>query len=242
MRTDILLIFLVIAILLLIGLSNYIYLYNLYVYYCSKDPLTHYLNLQKLRPDLHDDLVVNWKTIRDEVIAVGPHRFSTIRGDLFFPESVIPTTKWKKIYLWWYSKPPQYAWKLFPKTMAILKRHSCVKLAMFSLLEPGCKILPHCGPFRGCIRVHLCLTTPGTDMCYIKVNDERYVWKEGEIVAFDDSYPHSVENNGTSARIVLFLDVERRMALPFINRLVMTRIAKTTSRINDEIEKEFSRQ
>lgn len=124
--------------------------------------------------------------------------------------------------------------------MKLLEAHKCIKLAMFSLLEPGCKILPHRGPFRGCIRVHLCLQAPGTDLCHIKVNNEQYIWKDGEVVAFDDTYFYSVENNSSSDRIILFLDVERHLALPFINSLVMTRIAKHTSHINDEIEKEFT--
>lgn len=224
----------------IICVNNYIYLYNLYVYYFSIDPLTHYLNLESIRPRLYHDLRENWTHIRDEVLAA-KERFSSIRGDRFFEDSIITSEKWKKIYLKWYDEPPTYANKLFPKTMAILGRHQYVRLAMFSLLEPGCKILPHRGPFRGCIRVHLCLTSPNNELCYIKVNDERYIWKEGEILAFDDTYLHSVKNNSNTDRIVLFLDVERHIALSFINSLVITHFAKTTTRINDEIEKEFLR-
>ena len=110
---------------------------------------------------------------------------------------------------------------------------------MFSLLEKGGKILPHRGPFRGCIRVHLCLYGPNSEDCYISVNNVKYSWKEGHIVAFDDTYEHYVNNNTKKDRIVLFLDVERRMLLPFVNKIIIKKIAPRTTRMNDELERKM---
>ena len=44
---------------------------------------------------------------------------------------------------------------------------------------------------------------------FICVNGEKYSWKEGEGVVFDDTYPHKVYNNTDQDRVVLYIDVER---------------------------------
>lgn len=74
-----------------------------------------------------------------------------------------------------------------------------VMAAMFSILEPGKYISPHKGPFTGCLRYHLGLKIPkDTKNCYIKVNNEKFYWKEGEAMIFDDTYIHEVHNETTN--------------------------------------------
>lgn len=222
--------FLIVIVLLSI---YYHYLFSLYIEHFSKDSLDPFIDLS------HRSSVKllkhNWRTIRDEML-IGEQHFTPIKGDLFF-DTIISDSRWKKVYLKWYGTPPKYAYKIYPNTMSILDKCKDVKLAMFSLLEPGAVITPHRGPFRGCIRLHLTLIAPKNNGCEIIVGGHKYQWKEGDIVAFDDTYEHSVKNNTDERRIVLFLDVEREMKFKWLNKYVIKHIAPNTTRMNDELEK-----
>ncbi len=211
----------------------YGYFFNLYVRTYSIDSVDPFINLS--HRSTVKRLQHNWKKIRDEMLA-SENYFSPIKGEQFF-DNIITDNKWKKVYLKWYGPAPKYAYKLYPKTMKILDKCPDVKLAMFSLLEPGTIITPHRGPFRGCIRIHLTLVAPKEPGCTLTVDEKNYSWKEGDIVAFDDTYLHSVRNDTDERRVVLFLDIERKMHMNWINKYVIKHIAPTTTRINDELEK-----
>jgi len=102
--------------------------------------------------------------------------------------------------------------KRAPKLSSIILQIPSIRLAMLSVIEEGTYIKPHCGYFKSILRVHLTIYTEHEDTemkRYIEVGGERYSWKEGELVAFDDSYMHSVKNTIPGKRVVLFLDVER---------------------------------
>jgi aspartate beta-hydroxylase len=62
----------------------------------------------------------------------------------------------------------------------------------------------------------------------IVVNGQDHLWKEGEAVLFDDSWPHEVINNSNELRAVLIVDVLR--LLPFtgdiINRCMINVIGR----------------
>lgn len=140
--------------------------------------------------------------------------------------------------------------KKCPVTAHLLESHPEVHLAMFSLLKAGGRIYPHAGPFRqvsehltkiarGTIRMHVGLRTPNDEKCYIKVADQNYYWKDGEIVAFDDTYRHEVVNGSTKDRLILFLDVEREMKTPRatrLNQFLIRKIAPLTTRKNSALE------
>ena len=85
---------------------------------------------------------------------------------------------------------------------------------MFSILEPGKHIPRHIGFFKGVLRYHLALEVPDEGECYILVGGEKYSWKEGEDVLFDDTYLHEVWNKSSKQRVVLFCDVLRDEDLP----------------------------
>jgi beta-hydroxylase len=231
------LIFIIIVLVVVLIVVNHMYFYNLYIYYTSIDPLTPFMNLdhrvtiQKLKSQ--------WLTIKNEVVPL-IDKFSPIQGDLFFTDDIIETSKWKKIYLKWYGASPSYAYEMFPETMQIIDSCPDINLAMFSLLEPHSEILPHNGPFRGSIRIHVTLVSPNDERCFIDVDGERYVWKEGEVVAFDDTYRHYVKNDTDESRLVLFIDIERTLKYSFINDYIIKYIAPRTARINEELEKEHA--
>ena len=95
--------------------------------------------------------------------------------------------------------------------------------AYFSLLRPGTKLAPHCGPTNARLRAHLGLVVPkaptetrtprddgavgGGPSLGMRVGDETRQWREGELLLFDDSFEHEVWNTSEEARLVLIVDL-----------------------------------
>lgn len=107
-----------------------------------------------------------------------------------------------------------------PRLTNFLKQIPTVRLAMLSIMSKGAHIPTHCGYFKSVLRVHLTLHTDVQDTFdnpkrFIDVGGETYSWAEGELVAFDDTYPHSVTNDVEGLRVVLFLDVDRPYSSTF---------------------------
>ena len=110
---------------------------------------------------------------------------------------------------------------------------------MFALLEPGAHLNPHRDPFAGSLRYHLGLVTPNSDDCYIVVDGERYSWRDGEAVMFDETFIHWAENKTPTTRIILFCDVERPLTskiMTRINRYVIENFVKISATQNVEGE------
>lgn len=105
-----------------------------------------------------------------------------------------------------------------PATCAALARVPGILQAFFSVLEPGKSVPLHDGPYVGYLRYHLGLRVPSDAPPLIRVAGRPYVWKEGEGVMFDDSWPHEVVNHSREPRVVLIVDVPR--PLPLMPRLV----------------------
>lgn len=74
-----------------------------------------------------------------------------------------------------------------------------------SILKPGAHLVRHCGPTNHRIRLHLGLAVP--KKAVISVGGEERSWMQGKVLLIDDSFEHEVWNNGSSARIVLIVDV-----------------------------------
>jgi beta-hydroxylase len=154
----------------------------------------------------------NWTIIRDEYINYNEnykkevYRSRDIISDHdYIDKGDIP---WENIILRCYNKDTVLI-KYFPKTYDLIK-NKCT-FAMFSILPPGKKILPHYGPYNGVLRYHLGLTVPkDTNSCFIMINNKKYTWGEGKDILFDDTYTHHVENNTNETRVVLFLDIRRQ--------------------------------
>jgi aspartate beta-hydroxylase len=96
-----------------------------------------------------------------------------------------------------------------PDTCRALENVPNMIQAFFSILDPGKSVPKHEGPYLGYLRYHLGLRVPKDDPPKIVVNGQDYVWKEGEAVLFDDSWPHDVVNNSNELRAVLIVDVRR---------------------------------
>jgi beta-hydroxylase len=101
-----------------------------------------------------------------------------------------------------------------PVTAALLRDMPEVQTAMFSILEPGKHIPGHRGIFKGILRYHLALIVPEEGNCFLEVKGQKYYWKEGEQIIFDDTFYHEAWNKCKETRVVLFIDILRDKSLP----------------------------
>ena len=166
-------------------------------------------------------------------------------GSTFFDSIDEEKDKWKIYVIKWYDKINNNSIKNCPETCKIISQLDDVHVAMFSILEPGKVIIPHKGPSTACLRYHLGLKIPkDNDNCYIMVNDEKFIWKEGEGMIFDDTYVHSVYNNTNETRIILFIDIERPLMFPFnhINKslISLSPFTKFVDNVNKNVEEKSS--
>lgn len=191
---------------------------NMLMYALSRVSLKAYLPVKDFR-DL-DALQQNWQLIRAEalqLLAAQKIRAAAQNNDAGFNSFF--KTGWKRFYLKWYDASHPSAQALCPQTYALLKTMPSVKAAMFAELPPGAILNPHRDPYAGSLRYHLGLVTPNDDACFIEVNQERYSWRDGEAVMFDETYIHWAKNGSQANRIILFCDVERPMRFAWAQSL-----------------------
>ncbi len=181
---------------------------NALMYLFSRTPKAVYID-QREFPELVM-LQQNWQVIRDEAMALadgGQIRAADGYTDMGFNSFF--RTGWKRFYLTWYGKELPSAVSQCPKTLALLKQIPSIKAAMFASLPPGATLQTHRDPYAGSLRYHLGLVTPNHSDCYIEVDGQRYHWKDGEAVMFDETFIHHAANRTQQQRVVLFCDVER---------------------------------
>lgn len=210
--------------------------YNILCSLCSKGSNVPFPNMDTHFPN-HILLKNNWEIIRDEALHIyNTNQATQIKNDMFFMD--IADEGWKKFYIKWYGPITEEAYKLCPETCKLINKLPEIKLAMFSILEPGSVIIPHTGPFKGCVRYHLGLDCPKD--AYIIVDNIKYTWENGNDVLFDDTFMHEVYNKSDKPRIILFCDIERQMKnnlYQSINTFIINKLAPLTTRVNDKIEK-----
>jgi len=191
---------------------------NVVIYLFSKVPTTPFLDAGKEFPQL-EPLRRNWQVIRDEAMAlrdaeriVAASGYNDAGFNSFFRRG------WKRFYLRWYGPPHPSAKALCPRTVALLETLPEVRAAMFAQLPPGSELRPHRDPFAGSLRLHLGLSTPNDDGCYIEVDGIRRSWRDGEWMMFDETYIHRAQNQTGQDRVILFCDVMRplRFGLPVL--------------------------
>ena len=139
-------------------------------------------------------------------------------------------SKWKVFVLYLMGYKPAANCELCPQTCQLLKKIPNLMQAFFSILEPGKSVPIHEGPYLGYLRYHLGLKIPAHNPPSIVVNGQRYYWKTGEAVMFDDSWPHQVDNTSTEMRVVLIIDILRPLPLfpRLINKFATNVLAKYT--------------
>jgi beta-hydroxylase len=190
--------------------SSFVAPLNMFMHLFSGVAPTPYLPARDFR-ELHV-LENHWQTIRTEaltLLALQKIRAAEKNDDAGFNSFF--KTGWKRFYLKWYDASHPSAARFCPHTVALLRDIPSVKAAMFAELPPGAKLNMHRDPFAGSLRYHLGLVTPNSDRCFIEVDGQRYSWRDGESVVFDETYIHWAHNGSDSNRIILFCDIERPM-------------------------------
>ncbi len=191
---------------------------NALVYLFSKAPSSPYLNRQDF-PEL-DLFKENWHIIKEEaqhLLADGGIKASAKRDDIGFNSFF--KRGWKRYYLKWYAGNLPSAEQTCPQTLELISRVPSINAAMFTYLPAGSKLGLHRDPYAGSLRYHLGLITPNDDRCFIDVDGERYSWRDGDDVVFDETYLHQAENNTDIDRLIFFCDVARPMKSQIADRL-----------------------
>jgi len=212
---------------------------NVLLYACSSVPGGRYVDVARF-PELAP-LREHWQDIRAEALALreaqqikASDRHDDVGFNSFFRRG------WKRFYLKWYDDAHPSARELCPRTTELLRAIPSVKAAMFAELPPGGELRRHRDPYAGSLRYHLGLVTPGDDRCYIEVDGERYSWRDGEAVMFDETYIHRAENGTTENRIILFCDVERPMRWSWataLNRFVARHFVAAAASPNTDADR-----
>ena len=197
--------------------STFVAPMNVFMYAFSGVPTTPYLEPATF-PHLKQ-LADHWQTIRDE--GIGLMRLEKIKAADAHNDAGFNSffkTGWKRFYLKWYDDAHPSAALLCPKTTELLRGIPEVKAAMFAELPDGAKLGRHRDPFAGSLRYHLGLATPNDDRCFIEVDGQRYSWRDGEGVVFDETFIHHAENRSGRDRLILFCDIERPMKTRWAQR------------------------
>ena len=189
--------------------------------YAGWDQRPVFFDIDAICPQLRE-LERAYPRIRAEADALLAQRVSMPRYHEVNPPSTEISTStdgnWNVFMLELLGRRPERNRARCPDTCAALARVPGILQAFFSVLEPGKSVPLHDGPYIGYLRYHLGVRVPKDDPPLIRVADHEYVWKDGEGVMFDDSWPHEVINRSREPRVVLIVDLPR--PLPLLPRLV----------------------
>jgi aspartate beta-hydroxylase len=119
--------------------------------------------------------------------------------------------RWSHYSLWRHGQPDEAHLAQCPETRKALEAVDMADIgglcpnAMFSALAPHSEIPPHTGETNARLVVHLPLVVP--PKCTYRVGFEHRIWKEGELLIFDDTIEHTARNDSDELRVVLIFDV-----------------------------------
>lgn len=112
--------------------------------------------------------------------------------------------KWQEVPLFTNCTKQHEYTEQFPETTRILQTHCADATGLafcgggdviFSVLTPGTRLRPHCGPSNARLTCHLAIKVPRSCQqgCHIRVAaEEPRGWEEGRCLVFDDSFEHEV--------------------------------------------------
>ena len=102
-----------------------------------------------------------------------------------------------------------------PKTVALLNQIPGIKAAMFASVAARCHPGSPPRPYAGSLRYHLGLITLNSLACFIEVDGQRYHWKDGEVVMFDEPTSTTPKTPPSNLASSCFADVARRSTPPW---------------------------
>lgn len=149
--------------------------------------------------------------------------FPVIRAELIELLKLYDSSEWMNTFPDYVKSKIKAPWKVFtfiffqmknlrhsnlcPKTASLIDSMGEIISCDFSWLPANTHILPHKGYSKMVLRCHLPLVVPEGELCKIRVGTSEHVWKEGELVIFDDSFEHEAWNNSEEDRVVLMFDI-----------------------------------
>lgn len=98
-----------------------------------------------------------------------------------------------------------------PRTLALVQSlpRACTAYTwgdfVFSAMNGGTHLRPHCSIDNLRVRIHLGITIPGD--CSMRVDTETRSWQEGKCLLFEDSFEHEVWNRSPARRVILIADL-----------------------------------
>jgi aspartyl/asparaginyl beta-hydroxylase (cupin superfamily) len=112
--------------------------------------------------------------------------------------------EWKTYYFFLHGRPVPEHLAACPRTRDVLKLvpHNSLHVC-FSALEPGAGLHPHTGPTNGSLTAHLGLLN--CEQTSIWVGNETARYRDDDVLIFDDSFVHWVDNAGTERRFTLMV-------------------------------------
>ena len=120
--------------------------------------------------------------------------------------------RWKIFYFYVFGTRADGSWRRCPRTAEIVESIPGMTTAMFSVLLPHKHIPPHRGPWKGMLRYHLALRTPADETAAgIRVGVRTEHWRDGRSLVFDDTFEHEAWNDSDEIRVVLIVDVIRKL-------------------------------
>ena len=85
----------------------------------------------------------------------------------------------------------------------------CTKAPMFIELPPKRKVYPLRNPFAGLLGYHLRSSTPNPEKWGLNIDGQRYWWKDGGPVIFDEPFDQEARNDIKKTRLIVFFNVTR---------------------------------
>jgi beta-hydroxylase len=213
--------------------------YNMLMVLFSRVKLAPYAPASAF-PDLAP-LQAHWQEIRAEALSLNEAgRIGVADGYTDMGFNSFFRSGWKRFYLKWYGTELASANASCPRTVALLNSIPSIKGAMFASLPPDGKLVRHRDPYAGSVRYHLGLATPNSPDCYIEVDGQRYFWKDGEAILFDETFIHHAANTTDQQRVILFCDIERPLRgrlLSAVNRWFASHIMAASASPNEAGER-----
>jgi beta-hydroxylase len=160
------------------------------------------------------DIERAWPAIRREFDAIYSARANLPAFHQISPDQKRISTgeNWKTFVLYGFGVRSERNCARCPETAKALARVPGLQSAFFSIIAPGYRIPAHQGVTKGILRIHLGMMVPKErERCFMRVGDQKVVWREGKCVVFDDSFEHEVQNNTDEPRAVLLFDFDRPM-------------------------------
>jgi len=158
-----------------------------------------------------------WKEVRDEAEAVlsRPGTLPPLRRISPDHERIAVDDSWRSHVLYGYGFRSEANWARCPRTVERLEEIPGLFTALFSVMGPGGRLVPHRGVSKAIVTCHLPLRVPGgPELCGISIDGRTYGWEEGRWLVFDDTRRHSVWNDTGSPRVVLLLHLRRPERFP----------------------------